>query len=193
MEQPLAFTTAPGLEPILEPRSLLKGNQRATKLHERQIVVAFALPSDEQTAEAVVPGVGALHDPASWFAIDTAHQRRLSATADVRSDSASTHRGLRVGIIVALVQAQMLRTTRATRRTNDDTIEHLADHPLVVNVGARNTDRERHPAAIGQDVPLHPAFRAVRRVGTGEVPPFGAFTVALSSEVHSHWMPRRPS
>jgi hypothetical protein len=31
---------------------------------------------------------------------------------------------------------------------------------------------------------LHPAFRAIRRVRPGEVPPFGAFTEAVSSEFH---------
>lgn len=133
-----------------------------------------------------MPGVGAFDDPASGLAIDAAEQWSFAATPDVRTDASRTHGVFCVGVVVALVEAEVLGPPWAARSANDDVVEHIADHPLVVDVGTRDAHRQRYAARVGQHVTFHPAFRAVRRVGTGKVPPFGAFTVALSSEVHSH-------
>ena len=153
---------------------------------------AVPFPSHEQTAEAVVPGVGALHDPATWLAADFADERWLAASSDVRSDPTQAKGGRDVRVVVALVEAQVLGSPRSTWATHDDGVEHFADHAGVRNVRAGDERGERNAATVGQDVPLYPAFRAVRRVWASEVPPFGAFTEALSSEVHFNAAPRRP-
>ena len=84
-------------------------------------------------------------------------------------------------------------TTRAAQGPYDDVVEYCADHPLVVDVRASDARGHRYTATIGQDVPFYAAFRAVRRLRPRVVPSFGAFTVALSNDVHSHWIPRRAS
>ena len=84
----------------------------------------------------------------------------------------------------------MHRSARATGRAHNHGVEGLGDEPLVMDVGAGDLGGQRDAAPVGQDVALDAAFRAVRGVGAGEVPPFGAFTMALSRGDHFHWMPR---
>jgi hypothetical protein len=153
-------------------------------------VTSGALPAHEQSAKAVVPRVGALNDPAAWLSANASEQRRLSATTDVGDDSSTADCGFRVGEVVALVQAQVHRSARTARPTQDDCVQHLDDQPLVVHVGSRDLRGQRHAAPVRQDVAFDPLFCTVRRVGTREVPPFGDFTIALSSDDHCHLMPR---
>lgn len=111
----------------------------------------------------------------------------------MRNDAAEYDFDLGVEIVIAFVEAQVLRTTRSARSANDDAVENLADEPFVVHVRAGDAHRQRYAAAIGQDVPFDALFRPIGRVGARVVPPFGAFTEALSRDVHFHWMPRLPS
>jgi hypothetical protein len=180
-----------GLEPIPKmSQGLPEGDEGAGKVEESEVVGANALPAHEQAAKAVVPSVGALHNPAARLALHPAEQGLLAAAPDVGRDPASPNGSLRVGVVVALIEAEVHRATRAARRSHDHRVERLGDEPLVVDVGAGDLGGQRDAAAVRQDVAFDAAFRAIRRVRAGEVPPFGAFTMALSSEDHFHWMPR---
>ena len=152
-----------------------------------------ALPSDEETSEAVVPGVGSLDDPASRLALHDPDERLLTASADVRTDAAQADRWSDVRVVVALVEAQMLGTTRSARAAERNRIEDQTDHGGVGHVRAADQCTDRHAAAVGENVAFYATFRAIGRVRSREVPPFGAFTEAESSELHFHTMPRRPS
>lgn len=151
---------------------------------------ANPLPADEQTAEPVVPGVRSLDDPAPWLALDAAEQRLLATAPDVRCDPTRANGRLGVFVVVPFVEAQVLGAARAARRSQDNRIERLPDEPLVVDVRAGDLGGQRNAAAVGQDVAFDAAFRPIRGVRAREVPPFGAFAMALSSEDHFHWMPR---
>jgi len=159
-------------------------------MEEGKVVRAGPFPANQQSAEAIVPGVGALDDPATRPTPYPAQQGLLAAAADVRRDPARSNGGLGVLEVIALVEAQVMGSARAARGTQDHGIERLGDEPLVVDVGAGNLSGQRDAAAIGEDVAFHATFGAIRRVRAREVPPFGAFTMALSSEDHFHWMPR---
>ena len=159
-------------------------------MEETAVVSANPLPPNQQSAEAVVPGVRALHHPATRLALDTAEQRLLATATDVRGDAASSDGRLSVVVVVPFVEAEVPWATRTPRRTEDYCIERLCHEPLVVDVGAGDLGGQRHTAAVGQDVAFDAAFRTIRRVGAGEVPPFGALAMALSSDDHFHWMPR---
>lgn len=149
-------------------------------------------PPDEKTTESVVPGVRALDDPASRFAAYLAEERLLAPTSDVWSNPSKPHRGSNVRVVVSLVEAEMLGAPRAARAAHDDSVEHFTDHVRVRNVRASDERGDGHAASVGQDVPFDAAFRTVRGVWTREVPPFGAFTEALSREAHFKAAPRRP-
>lgn len=171
-------------------QGLAEGDEGTGEVQEAQIVAANPLPAHEQPTKAVVPSVGALHHPAAGLALDAAEQGLFATTADVGCDSAGPDGSLRVGVVVSLVEAEVLGTTRAARCTQHHRIESLGNEPLVVDVGAGDLGGQRDAAPVGQNVPLDAAFRAIRRVGAREIPPLGAFTMALSSEDHFHWIPR---
>jgi hypothetical protein len=156
-------------------------------------VRAAPLPSHEQAAEAVVPRVGAFDDPTPRLAADLADQRLFAAPSNMCSDSAYANRGGDVRVVVALVEAKVLRASRAAGTSHDHCIKNSADHRRVRHVGSADQCSERDTATVGQDVPFYATFRAVRRIWPREVPPFGAFTEALSRELHFHAIPRRPS
>jgi hypothetical protein len=65
---------------------------------EAEVVSTGSLPAHEQSAEAVVPGVGALDHPAARPALHAAEERLLAAAPDVRGDPASANGGL--GVLV---------------------------------------------------------------------------------------------
>lgn len=169
---------------------LLEGDEPAGEVNEGKVVRANSFPANEQAAEAVVPGVGALHHPAAGLALDAAEQRLLSPAPDVGRDPASSDGRLRVLVVVPLVEAEVLGAAGAAWGTENHRVERLADQPLVVDVRAGDLGGQRNATPVGQDVAFDAAFRAIRGVGAREVPPFGAFTMALSSEDHFHWMRR---
>jgi hypothetical protein len=179
------------LEPILKmSQGLPESDESAGEVQESKVMSANPLPAHEQRAKAVVPSVGALHDPAAWLALDAPQQRLLTAASDVRSDPASSDGRLGVGVVVTLVEAEVPGAAGAARSASDHRVERLADEPLVVDVGARDLGGQWDPPTVGQDLAFDAALRAIRGVRASEVPPFGAFTMALSSEDHFHWMPR---
>ena len=68
-------------------------------------------------------------------------------------------------------------------------IECGAHHPLVMDVGASQRDRDGNPAAVGQNMTFCAEFSTIGRTGARDVPPLGAFTEALSSDAHSRSSP----
>jgi hypothetical protein len=97
---------------------------------------------------------------------------------------------LRVGVVVAFVEAQVLRSPGSTRCVKRHRIECFAHHPLVVNVCPGQRHGDRNTASIRQYVALGAALGPIGRVGTGLVPPLGALTIALSSDDQVQSMPR---
>ena len=162
-------------------------------MDESQVVARLPLVADEQAAVTIVPAVGALHDPSAWFAASAAHQGLFTASADVRRHVAIPDLLLGVGVVVPLVQAEVVRTTRASRASMNDSVERGAGHPLVVNVSGGQLDADRYAASVGQNMAFCAEFSTIGRIGARVVPPFGAFTEALSSEHHFRSTPTRSS
>lgn len=102
-------------------------------------------------------------------------------------------RSARVRVVKAFVEAEVRGATRSARRTKDYGIERRAGHPLVVDVRSGYLDGDRHAASVGQDVAFCAEFCPIGRIGARVVPPFGAFTLALSSEHHFRSTPTRSS
>ena len=158
-----------------------------------EVVGGVAFPAHQQTTEAVVPAVGAFDDPAPRFALGAPNERLFAATSDVRNDPAFANSGFDVGVVISLVQTEVLRASRATRCPQWNSIEHLSHHPLVVHVRTCDQRGDRHAPTIRENVPFHAEFPPVRRVPPCIAPPLGAWAMAPSSEAKSHLMPRRLS
>lgn len=129
-----------------------------------------------------MPAVRALDDPTTRFAANAADHPLLTASADVRDAPALADLLLAVGVVVPFVEADVLGPPRPARRPEYAGVHGRADHPLVVDVGTGDGDRERNSAGVCQNVALGAEFPAIGGVGAREVPPFGAFTDALSIE-----------
>lgn len=162
-------------------------------MDECSIVFALGFPSNEERTKSVVPGVCSLHDPSSRFLTVTTAARFFSPTTDVGAYAASRERSTNVRVVVALVEAGIDRPSRSSRGANHDLVEHFAHHPFVVHIGAGNFHGQRDAATVRQNVPFDAQFAAVGGILAGQVPPFGAFTIAPSSEAHCQSMPSRAS
>jgi len=162
-------------------------------VHERQVVVGDLLPASAQGTEVVVPAVGSFDDPTARLLANRARECRLASTTDMRSDTSST--GLLLGflVVIALVEAQILRTPWPARSADVHGVECLADHVHVVDVGTGQRDGKGDSLAVYESMALGAQFGAIGWIGSREVPPFGAFTLALSRDVQSHSMPTLPS
>src|SRR5512143_1521529 len=99
--------TVARLEPIPKmSQGLAARDERAGEVKEAEVVGADSFPAHEQPAEAVVPGVGPLHDPSARLALDAAQERLLADTPDVRRDPAGADGGLGVRVVVSLVETE---------------------------------------------------------------------------------------
>ena len=137
-----------------------------------------------------MPTVGTLNNPPSrLLASDWTGQCGFATSANVRLDVAVSGFAFWLLVVVALVEANVLRPPWSSGPAKRDGVEGLTRHVLVVNIGPRKRHGQRDSLAVGQDMALGPELCTIGRVGTGEIPPFGALTLALSSDVHSQSMP----
>ncbi len=170
-------------------RSLI-ANQGASHVDEREMMFGNSLPANSQCTEVVVPAVRTLDNPApGLLTADRAGQRWFSSTTNMRSDMTTASFLLGFLVVVSLVQAHIVGHSSTIVFTQHDRVERLADHMHVVDVGARQRYGERDTVPVGQDVAFCPELSAIGRVGPGELPPFGAFTEALSRDAHAQSMP----
>jgi hypothetical protein len=174
----------------LSPDGSSKRDERRSEMNEGAVVQGFAFPADAKRAEVVVPAVRPLDNPSTRPTADTADQRLLAAAANVWNDATCSGFVLRIGVVVPLVEAQVHRPAGTSRCTDEDGVERGAHHPFVVHVRSRQGDGERNASAVCQNVAFAAEFCAIGRIRAGELPPLGAFTVALSREVHTQSIPR---
>jgi hypothetical protein len=168
----------------------LEANQSTGELNEGEMIFGGALPPDPQPAKVVVPAIGSFDDPAPrLLAADGAGEGGLSPTPDMWPDAASASLPFGLVVVIPFVQAEILRTSGPSRCTQWNRVERPAYHVHVVDVGPGERHRQRDALAVGQDVAFGAEFCAIGRVGAREVPPFGALTLALSSDAQSHSMP----
>ena len=162
-------------------------------MDEREVVGGLAFVTNEQSAKAVVPAIGSFDDPAAGLSANAAHERRLSAASNVRDHATIADLALGVRVVVAFVEAEILRATWPAWRAKHDSVEHRSGHPLVVDVRRGDLDGDRDAAPVRQNVAFCAEFCTIGRIGARVVPPFGAFTLALSSEHHFRSTPTRSS
>jgi hypothetical protein len=172
----------------------LRGSERdksTSEVDEGQVALGTNFPPDSKSAVVVVPAVGAFHDPTTrLLAADRPSQSWFTTPSYVRSDVPELRFAFALVIVVSLVQAKVLWTTRASRCADYNGVERRADHMHVVHVGAREGHRDRDATTVGQYAPFRAEFGAIGRIGPGKVPPFGAFTLALSSDAQASSTPR---
>jgi hypothetical protein len=165
------------------------GDHGAGEVNERQVVLRDRFPPNAECAEIVVPAVGALNDPATGTTA-LAPPRFLAASTKMEPDTTAGDLALGVVVVIAFVEAEVPWSTRTTWRTERNSIECFACEPLVMDVGAGQRDCEGDAATVGEDVAFRAKLSTICRIGTGEAPPLGAFTEALSREHQFQSIPR---
>lgn len=162
-------------------------------MNESEVVGSFSLVANEQPTEEVVPTVGTLDDPPARLSAHATDEWLFASPSNVWDDASIADFPFGISVVEALVQAEVRRPTRPARRPKYDGVERRAGHPLVVDVRSGNLDGDRNAASVGQNVAFGAEFCAIGRIGARVVPPFGAFTLALSSEHHFRSTPTRSS
>ena len=161
-----------------------------------EVGVGAFLPADEDAAEAVEPGVGALDHPAAGAEAGLAFERLclLAARADVGGEAELGGELVHLGKVVALVEAEPLRLFGGRLGPLDrDRLDRRPAELEVVQVRAGRLDAERDALTLTEEAPFRP-FLALS-VGFGPVcsPPSGALPSAPSIASHSHSIPFWPS
>ena len=137
-----------------------------------EVVFRLFGPADEQVAEAVEPGVGALYDPAPGFLAGFFGLDFFASGPDVGGIPKLGHYLAHLSIIVARVQAQVLLVARRPvgiagsfgRRGQATQSAFRQFH--VVPVRPRQHQPYRDAPCFGQEAAFDAAFAAVRGVGT---------------------------
>lgn len=160
------------------------------------MVLGLLRPADQQTAIAVEPRVGALHDPAAGAVVGLASDclGLLAARADVSREAELLDQLAHDRVVVALVETERLRSTPGWLGPRDrDRRDRRREQFLIVAVGAVVGYAERDTAGVGEERTLRP-FLALS-VGFGPVlsPPSGAFVIAPSAASHFQSIPSSSS
>ena len=149
------------------------------------------LVANLEPPKQIVPAIRSLHNPAMGSPTGMLANRGFVAPVwDVRDIPASGHRAADVGIVISLIQAQVLTDFPGRRPRCHPPVEHVAQLRLVMIVGARQRRIQRDAVAIGLDVAFGAQLGPVRGVLADAIPPFtGAETVAESTVCHCQSMP----
>ncbi len=124
-------------------------------MEQSEVIRSLLLPSDQQTAGAIGPGVAAFDDPAAGFGVRGECLRLFAFARNMRLITASSDCLPNGFGVVALVCAEvLLAAARGTGATHSHVLKSLTHQRLIVSVGPRDGDSQRHPASIGQHRPL---------------------------------------
>jgi hypothetical protein len=157
-----------------------------------EVRVGSFLPADEDAAEAIEPGLGALDDPAAGAEASLALERvgLLTTGADVGREPEFGHELVHLGEVVALVQAEPLRARgRGLRSLDRDRLQGRPAELEVVQIRAGRFDAERDALTLGEERSFRPFLALSVGLGPVRSPPKGAFPSAPSIASHSHSIP----
>jgi len=143
-------------------------------MDEGQVVPFLFLPTNQQTAKAIHPGMRSLHNPMmrSIPRNSLAAARVLPASLDVVYVVPFLHGVAYIVIIITLVETEMLWCLgRRIRTLNRHTLQRLLHQPFVVGIGAGHHHAQRDAISLGQHAALRARFRPIRGVWTRLFPP----------------------
>ena len=157
-----------------------------------EVGVGAFLPADEDAAEAVEPGVGALDDPAAGAEAGLAGEcfLLLAAGADVGGERELLAELAYLAVVVGSVETEPLRPLGGRLGPLDrDRLDRLPGELVVVQVRARRRDPERDALTLGEQRSFRPFLALSVGLGPVREPPSGALPIAPSSANHSHSIP----
>lgn len=176
------------LEPLTEPL-LEEAYESGGEAQEGEMNVGSAFIAHNEAAELIEPRETAFDDPtmAPEFALAL-----NPAAGNAWDDPAMAQRAPGDRIVVPLVGVELVRALARSAAWPADRCNAVneRDQPgTVVDVGRREFDGERDALSIHGKMPLRAGLAAIGRVRAGEVAPFFAGTLAVSTAARSQSMP----
>ena len=170
----------------------LERDQAAGELEEREVVLGFLRPADQEGAVAVEPGVAGFDDPAARSPAGhvSFQPQFFTARTDVRAVVAGDNELADAPEVVASVEAQPLRAPRCRLWSRyRDRVERRGQQLHVVAVGTVMRQPDRDPSCLAQKRTFRPLLAL--SVGFGPVfgPPSGAFPIAPSAASQAQSIP----
>src|SRR4051794_13962295 len=141
-------------------------------MEQGEIVGRLLGPADEDRAEAIEPGVSALHDPAPRLATGvTLGPGFLAPAAQVQREAEFRGQDARLLVVEPLIETEVLRLPAGRLWAPDrDGFERLAHELVVVAVGPIDHRPKGHATAVSEQRALDPALAAVGWIAAGFFP-----------------------
>src|SRR6476660_739126 len=148
------------------------GNDGEDELEQGEVVGRLLGPADQEGAESVEPGMGALPHPAPRLGTGvTLGPGFLAPAAQVQREAEFRGQGTRLLVVEALIETEVLRLPAGRLWAPDrDGFERLTHELVVVAVGPVDHRPKGHAAAVGQQRALDPVLAAVGRIAAGFFP-----------------------
>lgn len=142
-------------------------------MQHRDVGVGSLLPPDEDSPKAIHPAVRSFDDPAARFvaggALDLA--LRLTAAGNVSGEAELVDERVDLGVVVALVETQALRTMlRGSWTSKRDALESLTRELEVDTVRAVDRQPDGDARRFGQQAPFAAALGPIGWIGPGFFP-----------------------
>src|SRR5258708_28360936 len=147
-----------------------KDQLSTSQMKKGEIILHLLLPTYQEPAGAIDPGMRAFHYPAAGtMTRDHDFFLLFLPTAANMGHIVMVLRFLSVDwIIVSCIQTQMLRLLFTRLRTRDDNpIQGGKEQFHIMTVGPFDDDRQGNPSSVGQETALRPQLAAIGRIGTG--------------------------
>src|SRR5688572_3106751 len=124
-------------------------------------MMAFPLPTNQQSAESVMPTIRTLDYPATWLPMNAAHHRRFATPARMTDDTPRLDPHVDDLVVVALVETQIHRPVARAWGIPDRRVERRQRHLHVRDVRAADGDAQRHTTLVGEYVPFCAGFGSI--------------------------------
>jgi hypothetical protein len=135
--------------------------------------IGALLPPDQDSAKSIHPTMGSLNYPPAHAKAGGLFDRFYFFTArpNVSREFEFLNERSRFGVVVALVEAEILRlTARRPRTRNRNAFDRLTRELEVVDVGARDCEANRDAARFRQQTALRATLGSIRWIGAGFFP-----------------------
>src|SRR5436305_14216398 len=142
-------------------------------MKKSQIVLRLFIPSDQQTAKAVHPGMCSLHHPTTSLETGLTLDGLgfFSTLADVGSKAECVKDVTHLLIVVALVQTSSLWPLFSWLwAINDDALNGWAYKFHISAIGSLNCHADRHSMTLCEQTPLDSTLATIGRIGSGFFP-----------------------
>jgi hypothetical protein len=120
------------------------------------------------------------------FFLPACIQLFFADAADVRHVTEDQRRRFAGGIVIALVQAQVLPVTARIGRIDHHGVERVLQHLRVMHVGGGDKSGDGPAAGLGQQAAFCPRFGPICRVWARCAPLKRALPIEVSDDCHSN-------